>query len=456
MDWQKVKTAYFIGVKGVGMTMLAEFLSRQGVKVEGSDVPESFMTDPVLKKAGVKVYENFDASRLPGKYDLIVYSTAYNGTNAEVAAALASRSKVCTYAEALSKVFNYRQGIAVAGSHGKTTTTAWLGFVLDRLGLKPSVMVGSCVPQFGGASLSGDSDILIIEADEYQNKLKNFEPKDIILTGIDYDHPDFFPTFDEYSGVFADFIAKLGTKGKLVANFDDPEVKRLSGECQGRVISYAVNAEADFKASELRLDRERQYFKVSWQGNDLGTFHTSLIGAHNVSNVLAVIAFAMEYNPKLVDLRQAVEEFAGTSRRMEKKGSFKGAQIYDDYAHHPTEIKATLAALRALRPNDKLTVVFHPHTFTRTKALLKDFSESFDQADEVVLLDIYGSAREVQGGVSSQDLKNRIMDHKPSAKVFFLPTFKEAEQYLKETAGPNQAIVLMGAGDVFRLAEQLK
>lgn len=485
MDLSKIKKIYLIGVKGVGMTMLAQYLVGQGIEVAGSDGPEKYMTDCVLEQAKIKVTENFSKSNLPKDADLIIYSTAYaSETNVEVAAALAGKARVLTYAQALGEIFNQKYGIAVVGSHGKTTTTAWLGYVMKMSGLAPNVMVGARVPQFDGCSLVSRSDYLIIEADEYQNKLQYYQPRAVLLNNIDYDHPDFFPTRADYENVYVELIKKIPAKGFLVANFDDPAIRKIAQvNCRGKVITYGLDEAADYAAYDFRALNGRQYFKVKFgvedeeegksppppfikggeislvTGDELGDFSIQLAGRHNILNGLAVIAAAIELNIELFKIRKYLEEFSGAARRMQALGEFKGAAIIDDYAHHPTEIKATIQAIRQKYGNRKLIVAFHPHTFSRTKALFADFVESFDRVDELIILDIYGSAREKQGGVSSRDLaeeigiRNKELGIRQTVK--HIQTLKECEKYLRTHAERNDVVVLMGAGDIFRVGENL-
>ena len=484
MDLSKMKKIYMVGIKGVGMAMLARFFAGNGLEVSGSDTSDTFMTDKPLKEAGIKIIERFDRENIPPDADLIVYSTAYNAErNEEVAAALSGKTRTLTYAQALGEIFNQKYGIAVVGSHGKTTTTAWLGFVLDRAGLKPNVMVGSTVPQFDGPSLVSSSDYLIVEADEYQNKLQYFQPKGVLLNNIDYDHPDFFPTPDDYKNVFIEFIKKIPASGFLVANFDDPYIRRTADvNCRGKVLSYAINEAANYVAYDLKSFNGEQYFKVKMAAQQdesveeisLGDFNIKLAGAHNVSNALAVIAAAIELEVPLTRIRIALSEFSGTARRLEKLGEYNGAIIYDDYAHHPSEIQATLKGLRQMYPDhhqyragrcyptdNRLIVVFHPHTYTRTKALLDDFALSFDLADQVIVLDIYGSAREVQGGVHSRDLIKKLTEHNLERaddcgqEITYVPTLDEAEKYLRDHLKRGDIVLLMGAGDVFRVGQNL-
>jgi UDP-N-acetylmuramate--alanine ligase len=474
-----------IGIKGVGMTMLAQFLVSKGYEVSGSDTAEVFMTDRVLAKFNIKVNQGFNAGNVPLNVDLIIYSSAYNPeTNVEVAAALHGKIKSLTYAEVLGEIFNQMFGIAVCGSHGKTTTTAWLGFVLMQAGLKPNVLVGARVEQFDGAGTYGESDFLIIEADEYQNKLKYYNPKAVLLNNIDHDHHDFYPTLESYISAFTDFMQKIPKKGFLVANFDDEIIAKTANvNCKGKVISYALNRpDVDFFAYEIKQVGLKQYFKVRLNGRnatscvpennevkknakycvptddettELGDFSIQLLGKHNIYNALAVIAASIELGVELKDIRNYLEQFTGTDRRMRVMGKFNGATIIDDYGHHPTEIKTTLAGLRAAYPKEKITAVFHPHTFTRTKALLNEFAQSFSDADKVLVLDIYGSAREKQGGVSSLDLIEKMKINYPDKEIVHVTDLKNCEEYLCANIARNEIVILIGAGDIFRVGEAL-
>jgi len=310
------------------------------------------------------------------------------------------------------------------------------------------------------------------------------------LNNIDYDHPDFFPSKEEYQAVFIELIKKIPAKGFLVANFDDGLIRKVARvNCRGKVISYALEANADYMAYDIKQVNNKQYFKVKLghessgeetdgkdgPENDLGEFCIKPAGRHNVANALAVIAASVELGVGLSDIRSYLEEFTGAARRLEIMGDFRGATIIDDYAHHPTEIKAALSAVRELYRYRKIIVVFHPHTFTRTKALLDDFAGSFHEADEVIILDIYGSAREKHGGVTSNDLARKIrraesayaprpeavgnsqifgnMDLK--AVVHHIGTLEKCEKYLREKIEGDEVVVLMGAGDVFRIGERL-
>ncbi|MEA3464103.1 MAG: UDP-N-acetylmuramate--L-alanine ligase [Patescibacteria group bacterium] len=509
MNLTKIKKIYMIGIKGVGMTMLAQYLTgqarfRQGysgqeIEVIGSDIAEKFMTDKVLEKAGIEVIEKFDASNIPQDADLIIYSSAYNAeNNIEAAQAISGKIKTLTYAKALGEVFNQKYGIAVVGSHGKTTATAWLGYVMKQAGMEPNVMAGAHVGQFSGCGITGSSDYLVVEADEYQNKLKYLQPKAVLLNNIDYDHPDFFAAKDEYKNVFVKFIKKIPAKGFIVANYDDSMVRKVTTKRNCKIISYAINQnnKADYLAYNIRQRGWKQFFKVKIRGagsfsegeetvsrlqkKNLGDFCIQLLGKHNISNALAVIAACVELRIELADIKKYLGEFKGAARRMQVLGAFKGAIIIDDYAHHPTEIKATLAGAREVYKKNKLIIVFHPHTFSRTKVFLNDFAASFGLADEIIVLDIYGSAREKQGGVHSRDLveliRRQTTPQYRSAQtgqaddpaislrsngagrrqnIKYISTLDECEKYLRDNIGKGDVVILMGAGDVFRIGEKL-
>ena len=442
----KAKNIYFIGIKGVGMTALAQILRAQGKIVSGSDTPEKFFTDKVLKRAKIKFSEGFSAQNLPDKVSLVIRSSAYAANNnIEVAATLKRKLPILTQAEALAQIFNSKFGIAVCGSHGKTTTSALLAFVLRQAGLDLTAAIGSVVPQFRGNALTGRGKIMVIEADEYQNKLKLYQPKVVVLNNIDYDHPDWFKTPAAYQQAFADFAQKIPKSGLLVANFGDKQVVQAAEKCKCKVVSYGKQT-GNFRFKILDLRFNQQYFKVWRQDKDLGKFKMKLIGEHNVQNATAVIAACLELKVPLSKIKQALAKFKGAARRLEILGKYKGAPFIDDYAHHPTEIQATLLALRQQYPRQKIICAFMPHTYTRTKALFKEFAKSFINADEVIILPIYGSAREKQGGVSSEDLAKKI-----GKNAHYIASINACAAYLKQRVNKNNVVVLMGAGDAFRV-----
>ncbi len=463
----KQHNIYFIGIKGVGMTMLAQFLQQSGQIVSGSDISETFLTDEVLAGLKIPVKSPFSVANIPANLDVVIHSTAYTRINNEELKYLIKRHKkdksfsIYSYPQALAELFNAKKGIAVCGSHGKTTVTAWLGYVLSQADYQPNVLVGSSVPQFGGSGLVGNSDLFIAEVDEYQNKLAYFQPWGVLLNNIDFDHPDYFKDKQSYTQVFLDFIEKIPHSGFLILNENDPHTALIKKQSLAKTISYGISTDstadikADYLASKLEIKNGRQYFQV----NDLGQFEIALVGEHNVANALAVIATCFHLGLDETKIKKYLASFTGTTRRMEKKGYSNDALIIDDYAHHPTEIKASLASIKASWPDKKIILVFHPHTYTRTKSLFADFVSSFTLADELFILDIYGSAREKQGGTSSAKLAQAIREYNKKEGLSQLVHSKhqmdEIYQALKTSLDQDQVLLLMGAGDVFRLADKL-
>lgn len=455
-----------IGIKGAGMTALAELLLRQGATITGSDIDEVFFTDKILKGLEIPVVEHFDPKNIPTTTDLVVYSTAYTKEkNVELAAAWEKKIPVLSYPEALGALTREKMTLAVCGSHGKTTTSALLADTLKYCGQDPSAIVGSRIVSWGGNALSGFGNHLVIEADEYQNKLAQYSPFAVILTSVDFDHPDFFPDVESYERVFAEFVACIPAHGVLVYCADSAAVVRIAGQARCRKVSYGTLPGADFQVVDYTPEKMgfvgekdifRQSFSMLHEGTKSDVFRLKLAGIHNALNATAVRALlsALNLGQNEGRLKVAFERFSGTERRFEFIGERYGALLYDDYAHHPEEIRVTLQAFRDLYPDKKLSVVFHPHTFTRTKALLTDFAQSFDSADHIKILDIYGSAREVQGGVSSHDLAELINRFFPG-KAEHITDIEALVTELEKTAGRQDVIITMGAGDVWKISHQL-
>jgi UDP-N-acetylmuramate--alanine ligase len=456
VDFSRIKKIYFLGIKGSGMIALVEIFSQRGFEVTGSDTEEKFFTDEILKKKlFVKYHEGFDAKHITGDIDLIIYSTAYNEkNNEEFKAAKYKMIPMVSYPEMLAQLFNEKYGIAVCGTHGKTTTTAMLAEIFRVAGLDPTAVVGSQVRQWRGSALVGRSEFMIIEADEYQNKLDLYKPQAVIFTSADWDHPDCFPTFEEYKNTFAKFVERIPRHGFLVVCADRSETLEIAQKAKSKVMTYGFTSGADVKISSYEIREGKQFFSLSVREKRLGDFELMLPGRHNVLNAAAAIAMGRQFNADLEKIRKALANFEGTSRRFEYIGQRNGAILIDDYAHHPEEIKATLRAAREFFPKRRIWCIFHPHTFTRTKALLSEFAQSFEDADRVIILDIYGSAREVQGGVHSRDLVE--LAKKYHRQVEYIATIEEVIEFLRDKISREDLLITMGAGNVWEIAEGLK
>ncbi|MCK4745248.1 UDP-N-acetylmuramate--L-alanine ligase [Candidatus Parcubacteria bacterium] len=448
----KSKKIYFIGIEGAGTSALAQMYKKLGCEVSGSDINDHFYGE-VLKKAKIKVYKNFNKKNLPKAIDLVVYGTSFKDDNIEIKEAKKRGLKILSYPMALADLFNQKFGIAVCGTHGKTTVTAMSGLLLQKAKFSPTVLVGSLIKNFRGNALIGKSEYFVLEADEYQNKLQYYKPKIIILNNIDFDHPDFFPTIKEYKSAFRKFVEKLGKDCIVIANFGDENVKAAVNGIKAKVIGFGKDSGyIIYKVISSNSGKNR--FSVFIDKKRLGVFELKVLGEHNILNSLPVIALSQIFKIDLKIVKKTLTDFAGAQRRMEKNGRFKNFVVYDDYAHHPAEIKVTLKAVKQNFKDRKIWVVFHPHSFSRTKALLGDFAKSFNGADRVVVLDIYGSARENSGAVHSLDLVEKINKNFPN-QALHIPTIQKAVNFLKTNLSGKGVLITMGAGDVWRVAEKL-
>lgn len=449
---------HIVGIEGAGTSALATVYRRLGCEVSGSDDGDHFYAS-VLQREGIPVFPSFSPDHVPEDADMVVYSTAF-AENVEVARARALGLEVRAYPEAVGEYTSLKKSLLVTGTHGKTTTSAMLAEVLRSAGADPSAIIGSRVRAWDGNALVGTGDLFVLEADEYQDKLSRYHPFAAILTSVDWDHPDFFPDEASYRDVFRRFIARIPKDGALVHCADSASVASVATDAQCHAISYGFDSGADVRivayetvsAAESGPEGIRQRFDIGTGDGSLGTFELRLPGRHNALNAAAVIALCRFLGIGTEAVRSALADFSGTARRSEYKGSYRGVPVYDDYAHHPEELRATLSAFRDAYPDRRIVSVFHPHTFTRTAALLPEFAQSFDEADRVLVLDIYGSARETRGGVSSADLVSGINRLSPG-KAEHVPTISEAVVSLRDSLGKNDLLVTFGAGDVYRVAE---
>lgn len=458
MDFSKIKEAYFIGIKGTGMAAMAEILSRRGIKVSGSDTAEKFFTDEVLERNKIPFFEDFSEKHVQNYVDVFVHSTAYTKeNNVEVAEVERRGGALISYPELLGLLFREKLGIAICGTHGKTTTTAMLGEALRAAGKDPNALVGSQVIDWQSGVLSGNGEYFVAEADEYQNKLRFYDPWAAILTSVDWDHPDFFPDAESYREVFRKFVSRIPKRGFLVAWGDSADTLEVAKSADCAVIKYGFDEDNDYRITDFKpliSGESSQSFHINYDGRDLGEFRLHLVGRHNAMNATAAIAVCHKIGADLEKVREALKNFHGTSRRFEYLGKFRDAILIDDYGHHPDEIRVTLAGAREKYPDKNIWAVFHPHTFSRTKALLHEFSQSFEDADRAVVLDIYASAREKKGGVSSKDMVD-LMNRYIPGKAEYIPTVEEAVEYLSDKIGGNDVVVLIGAGNVWEIGKKL-
>lgn len=453
VDFDKPIHVHFIGIGGISMSGLAEILLDEGFQVSGSDARESALTRH-LESLGARVfYGQRPENILPGT-DLAVYTAAIHPDNPEYAAAKAAGIPMLTRAELLGQIMkNYRLPIAVAGTHGKTTTTSMASEILLEARRDPTISVGGILPSIGGNIRVGGSETFITEACEYTNSFLSFFPKIGIILNMDADHLDFFKDIQDIRRSFRKFAELIPADGTLIIDRDTPAWETVAEGLPCRVITYSLKEDADYTAREIQFDQEGHPSFTAFRGSEsLGRFSLKIPGRHNVSNALAAIALADLLGIKEDDVRRGFLRFHGADRRFQYKGTFQGVTVIDDYAHHPTEIRATLEAAQNY-PHKALWCVFQPHTYTRTKALFSQFAQALSLADHVVLADIYAARETDTLGISSEALAAAVSDL--GTDSVYLPSFEAIEEFLKKNCSPGDLLITMGAGDVVNIGEKL-
>ncbi len=453
IDFHKPVHVYFIGIGGISMSGLAEILLKEGFTISGSDARKSALTIH-LEKAGAKVFYGQTADHITEDIDVVVYTAAIHDDNPEFAAAKAANLPMLARAELLGQIMrNYPTAIAVAGTHGKTTTTSMLSTILLKAKKDPTITVGGILPQIGGNIRVGHSDTFLTEACEYTNSFLSFYPTVGIILNIEADHMDFFKNLQEIRTSFHRFAALLPEDGLLVLDSAIEHPEEITKDIRARVITCGLTGNEDYTAKDITYNEKGcASFTLCHKGNALGIVSLLVPGIHNVSNALSALSASLELG---IDFEKAVLgllDFQGTERRFQYKGMVNGITIIDDYAHHPTEITATLKA--ALHyPHRDIWCVFQPHTYTRTQAFLTDFAKALSLADHVVLTDIY-AAREINTiGITSLALKEEL--EKLGKQCDYFSSFDEIEKFLLKKCMHGDLLITMGAGDVLNIGENL-
>jgi UDP-N-acetylmuramate--alanine ligase len=449
--YQKKYHIHFVGIGGIGMSGIAELLLNLGYKVSGSDLRRSDITERLQSFGGV-VYEGHAAGQVAGA-DVVVVSSAIDTANPEVTAALKASIPVIPRAEMLAELMRLKYSIAVAGAHGKTTTTNLVASVLAGGGLDPTVVVGGKLKSIGTNAVLGQGDYIVAEADESDGSFLKYSPAIAVVTNIDREHLDFYKDLDDIKEVFLSFIDRIPFYGLAVLCLDNEAVQDLIPRIRKRFITYGTTPQADLQAIELACKGLSSNFKVVYHGKTLGVVDLSLPGEHNVSNALAAIVVGLELGIGFNLIKKALEKVEGVQRRLEIKGSVKGVTVLDDYGHHPTEIKTTLAALAQGWPGKRKVVVFQPHRFTRTRALFDDFARSFYLADVLLVMPIYAASEKPIEGVDSRRLVESIQAH-GHKDVRFVEDQDAAVDILGRVAGSDDVVLTLGAGNVFQVGER--
>ncbi len=453
IDFKKPIHIHFIGIGGISMSGLAEILLEEGFTVSGSDSKESPLTKK-LESEGAHIAYGQKAENITSDIDCVVYTAAISKTNPELIEAVAEKIPMLTRADLLGQLMkNYDTPIAVSGTHGKTTTTSMISHILLEADMDPTISVGGILKAIGGNIRVGSSGTFITEACEYTNSFLNFYPKISVILNIEADHLDFFKDLEDIRHSFRQFAELLPEDGTLVINGEINDYEEISGGLSCNVVTYGPSPDLDYSADNIAYDDSGHVsFDLFRHGKYLDRIVLSVTGDHNVSNALSAVAVAELLDIPMDVIKKGLLSFSGTDRRFEYKGETGGVTIVDDYAHHPTEIKATLKAARHY-PHDNVWCVFQPHTYTRTKAFFHEFAEALSHTDHLVLADIYAARETDTLGISSADLAREV--EKLGTDTHYFPSFSEIEDFLRANCKPGDLLITMGAGDVVKIGEDL-
>jgi UDP-N-acetylmuramate--alanine ligase len=449
----KKQHIHFIGIGGYGMSAIARVLVEMGHKITGSDVAASELSNKLVAK-GAEVYIGHVAEQVNGA-DLVVYSTACSQDNVEIVEARRQGIEVIHRAEMLAILLNEKKGIAVAGAHGKTTTSSMIALVLELCGTEPSFIIGGEIMNLGTNAKAGKGDFVVAEADESDGSFLNYFPAMGVVTNIEPDHLENYDgSFERLKEAYVTFLGQIQPSGKAVVCLDDEHLRGMLPAVKSDVITYGIDAlDADYRAENIMLGDRCVSFDVIHHEAKLGTLHLNVPGLHNVANGLATLIVALEAGCSFEAVAAAIVQFSGAKRRFQVIGDVEGVLVVDDYAHHPTEIEATIAAARAT--GRRIVAVFQPQRYTRTFFLFDAFSLAFGGADEAILCDIYSPAGEKPiEGVSTASLVERIRANS-NPNAMHIPTKDEVLEYLKEHTKSGDLVITMGAGDIYKVAYAL-
>jgi UDP-N-acetylmuramate--alanine ligase len=445
MHFGDIKTIHFVGIGGIGMSGIAEILQDAGVTVTGCDLRSSAATD-LLTRRGVRVRIGHDPAHLHG-VDAIVVTAAVKGKNAEVDAAHARGIRVIRRSEMLGELVNRKRAVGISGTHGKTTTSAMIATILDEAGFDPTVIVGGMLRNIGTNAKSGKGDFLVVEADEYDRTFHQLHPEIAVVTNIEADHLEYYGSFEAIVEAFRIFVDGIKPNGAVVGCADDPAVeKMLSATTRSRVVRYGLASNADVRAENIQYTEHGTTFDVP----GMGRFALYVPGEHNIRNALAAIAVARELRIDSHLIGRGLAKFLGVDRRFQILGELGGAIIVDDYAHHPTEIRATLSAARRGYPKRRIVALFQPHLYSRTRDFAKEFAESLRVADVALVAPIYAAREEPIEGITG-----RLISEAADGIEFLEHGNDEIVAELRRRLQPNDLFIAMGAGDVHRIAEAL-
>ncbi|NEN85990.1 UDP-N-acetylmuramate--L-alanine ligase [Paenibacillus elgii] len=443
---------HFIGIGGYGMSAIAKVMLEMGYQVSGSDLAQQELTEKLAAK-GAQVFIGHEAQNVKGA-DVVVYSTALAKDNVEMVAAEELNIPMLHRSQMLARLMNAKKGIAVAGAHGKTTTSSMIALVLERCSLDPTFIIGGEIMNVGSNAKAGKGDWVVAEADESDGSFLQYQPAIALVNNIEADHLENYDgNFENLKKAYAQFLSQVKEDGKAVVCLDDQYLKEMISSVNSEVLTYAIEAEADFTARNIVLGDRKVSFDVMRGVEALGTIHLSVPGKHNVYNALATLITCMEAGLPFERIAEAITEFRGAKRRFQVLGEVDDILVIDDYAHHPTEIEATIQAAKAT--GKRIVAVFQPQRYTRTFFLFEQFSRAFPEADEVIITDIYSPAGEKQiEGIDSAKLVELIRQNS-NANVRYVPTKEQVQTYLLKSVRPGDLVITMGAGDIWKAAAGL-
>ncbi len=445
----KKEHIHLIGIGGAGMSGIAQILLSQGYKVTGSDISLNEVTHK-LESKGAKIFAGHHVDNIIGA-KLVVYSSAIAPDNPEMLATSSKKIPLIRRAEMLARLMKDKIGIAVTGAHGKTTTTSLISLILKKAKLEPTVVIGGLVHNFGSGACLGDGPYFCVEADESDGSFLSFSPTYSVVMNIDREHLDFYQDVERIKKAFLKFIRRTKTDGCLFYCGDDAYLREILTDYQNEVVSFGLSRDCDIYPERIKLDGFYSYFDCVYKGCKLGQLEVKLSGRHNISNALAAIAVGLRLGIDFNVIRQALSSYQGIKRRFQIKGDLKGILIIDDYAHHPTEIQATLTALKEWRR--RIISIFQPHRYSRTKYLLNEFGKCFADTDHLIVTDIYAANEKPLAGVSAKDIYEKVRDDNHRSVCYL-----KKEQILDEVLGmvkPKDIIAVMGAGDIGKIADEL-
>ncbi|WP_027405712.1 UDP-N-acetylmuramate--L-alanine ligase [Anaerovibrio sp. RM50] len=446
-----IKKVHFVGIGGAGMSALAKILVEKGYTVSGSDVKESVMTG-VLRDLGAKVFIGQRAENVQDT-EAIVVSSAIREENPEVVEAKRLGLKRLHRSDVNAFLINNSKGIAVAGAHGKTTTTSMLGVSLDYEGVSPSIIIGGEVDYLGSNAKLGKSDYLVSEADESDGTFLKYYPYIGIVTNVENDHMDHYGTMENIIKAFTQFLNQIRENGWGVVCFDNENIRNIVKNVNRKIVSYAIDHEADYMAANIKADARGTSFDVMHNGENLGTVKLNVPGRHNVLNAMACVVTGITMGQTVAQMAEGLTMFNGAKRRFQTKGKAHGVWVVDDYAHHPTEIATTLKAARQTQPK-RLVCAFQPHRYSRTQLLQKEYGSCFEGADLLVLTDVYSAGEDPIPGVDGELLVKEVAQQ-TGQKTVYIQDKKDIAAYLKSIAQEGDLIMTMGAGDIVKCGEEL-